>query len=145
MQIASRIKGCRSNQQQLEKYSEDYCSLMLKEARTNEMLGFPQHDIVLEQSTQKQIEKLYLPVTHTLISVLFCGLEGYEEFLTNAFRSLVLKWKSPYGCYKPDYVNLAKRTANRIDFGCTDHATGLGAAALALNLKYLLQKAVKSY
>lgn len=118
---------------------------MLKEARTNEMLGFPQHDIVLEQSTQTRIEKLNYLITRTLILVLFCGLEGYEEFLISGFRSLVLKWKSPYGCYKPDYVNFTKRTANRIDFGCTDHATGLGAAALALNLKYLLQKTVMSH
>lgn len=75
-----------------------------------------------------------------IISVLLCGLEGYEEFLTNEFQSYVTEWKSRYGCYYPDYKNVTKRTANRIDFGCTDHATGLGVAVLALNLRYEVYK-----
>lgn len=70
-------------------------------------------------------------------------MEGFEEFLTDKFRGLILEWKSPYGCYYPDYKNIAKRTANRIDFGCTDHATGLGAAVLALNLRYVIEKDLK--
>lgn len=47
----ARLRNCKIDNYILEKFIQSYCSLMLKEAKTNEHLGFPQHDIFLEQST----------------------------------------------------------------------------------------------
>lgn len=70
-------------------------------------------------------------------------MEGFEEFLTETFREKVVEWKNDHGCYYADYEDdIAKRSSNRIEFGCTDHATGLGAATLALILRYEVQEGI---
>ncbi|KAK5641340.1 hypothetical protein RI129_009887 [Pyrocoelia pectoralis] len=121
-----RMLRCPLEESFSEKLTRNYCSLILKEARTNEILGFPQHDLFLEQ-------------------VILCGLEGYTEFLNANWTLTILSWKTKPGCYKNgnDDLNGRKinsRSANVISFGCTNHATGLGAATLALNLRYVLFK-----
>ncbi|XP_018322615.1 UPF0764 protein C16orf89 [Agrilus planipennis] len=104
--------------------TQHFCSLILREAKTNEYYGFPQHDLFLEQ-------------------VSFCGMEGFSEFLIPNWRRKILWWQSPQGCYKnraQPFNNkyLFTRSENNISYGCTDHTTGLGAAALALNLRFLI-------
>ncbi|KAJ3655510.1 hypothetical protein Zmor_014638 [Zophobas morio] len=115
-----RLKQCSYDDDVFRALTKRFCSLMLKEVRTSEVLGFPAHDIVLEQMT-------------------LCGLEGYSDFLSEKWRREVLEWQSPFGCYHSEGGNL-KRSSNVIGFGCTDHSTGLGAAAMAVNLRFLLQE-----
>lgn len=67
-----------------------------------------------------------------------CGSEGFLEFMNSKWRNKIITWGSDYGCYRPESDTFSKRSANYVKFGCTDHATGLGAAALALNLRYVL-------
>ncbi|XP_031355065.1 UPF0764 protein C16orf89 homolog [Photinus pyralis] len=106
-------------------YKELYCALILREARTNEGLGFPQQDIFLEQ-------------------VALCGMEGYIEFLQQNWTLAIINWKTAQGCYKHANTHkLSSRSANTISFGCSNHATGLAAAALSLNLRYVLFKMMR--
>ena len=67
-------------------------------------------------------------------------MEGFGEFLTPRWRHLVVEWQEVQGCYKRDDLTeeINKRNTNTVEFGCADHTTGLGFAALALNLRYLL-------
>ncbi|KYB25964.1 UPF0764 protein C16orf89 [Tribolium castaneum] len=115
-----RLKKCPFNNQKFQDLTTKLCSLMWREIRTNEKLDFPAHDIALEQ-------------------MVFCGLEGHSEFLTTNWRKKILEWQLPVGCFKSNKDSNFKRTSNVITYGCTDHTTGLGAAALALHLRFLLQ------
>lgn len=69
-------------------------------------------------------------------------MQGFEEFLIHKWRRKIVEWLKSEGCYESDAEDLEenykKRSANILKFGCTDHTTGLGLAALALNLRYLL-------
>ncbi|CAH1116875.1 unnamed protein product [Phaedon cochleariae] len=120
-----KLQGCTfpGDPSSTEKYIKKFCSYIFKEARTNQMLGFPYHDIFLEQ-------------------VVLCGMEGYEEFLNDTWLSELLHWQNPHGCFasiaKDRIRNKTKRTSTTIDHGCSDHSTGLGAAVLALFLRYLM-------
>ncbi|KAJ8923299.1 hypothetical protein NQ315_001857 [Exocentrus adspersus] len=116
-----KLRGCTLP----DKYSSDssklinvYCSYIYKEAKTSEKLGFPHHDIFLEQ-------------------VVLCGMEGYAEFFNTKWINSIMHWQDPHGCYESIGHNLSKRTSFAVDFGCSDHTTGLGAAALALHLRYV--------
>lgn len=44
----ARQTNCVMGDNVTEELIEQYCSLIWKEAKTNELLGFPQHDIFLE-------------------------------------------------------------------------------------------------
>ncbi|KAG5895893.1 hypothetical protein JTB14_000507 [Gonioctena quinquepunctata] len=118
-----RLQGCKIPNTYLATpdYTKKFCSYIYKEAITNEFLGFPYHDIFLEQ-------------------VVLCGMEGYSEFLNGKWLSQILKWQNKHGCYESIARNISKRTSTIIDYGCSDHSTGLGAAALALFYRYLLEK-----
>ncbi|KAJ8949340.1 hypothetical protein NQ314_008260 [Rhamnusium bicolor] len=70
--------------------------------------------------------------------VVLCGMEGYAEFLDGKWLEKIMEWQNLYGCYESLPQNITKRTSFVIDFGCSDHSTGLGAAALALHLRFLL-------
>ncbi|XP_057663404.1 UPF0764 protein C16orf89 [Diorhabda carinulata] len=121
MQI-KRLQGCLISGDLIKTkdYIKLFCSYILKEAKTNEYLKFPYHDIFLEQ-------------------VVLCGIEGYGEFFKEKWLDVMLKWQNSHGCYEsiPIYKIRNKRTSHTINYGCSDHATGLGAAALALYFKYL--------
>lgn len=73
-----------------------------------------------------------------------CGSEGYTEFLNEMWSRKIMQWQTIEGCYQMQSENrsnnsVKERSANIIAFGCTDHTTGLGVAALALNLRYVKQ------
>lgn len=70
--------------------------------------------------------------------VLLCGMLGIKEFLNGYWMHKILEWQTPYGCYESLSKMKSKRTSNIIDQGCTDHSTGLGAATIALYLRFLL-------
>lgn len=74
------------------------------------------------------------------ILVFFCGLEGYEEFFEKKWLIQILSWQNPHGCYQStaQLSPRVKRTSNVIDYGCSDHTTGLGMATISLYLNYLL-------
>ncbi|XP_017772152.1 PREDICTED: UPF0764 protein C16orf89-like [Nicrophorus vespilloides] len=99
----------------------NFCSLMLKEAKTNRALGFPKRDIFMEQ-------------------VLFCGMRGFDEFLNAFVLDKLFAWQNDEGCYRSEgyWNSIEIRTTNLISYNCTDHSTGLGVAALALHLVHLL-------
>nr|XP_023026171.1 uncharacterized protein LOC111514165 [Leptinotarsa decemlineata] len=83
-----------------------------------------------------RIDTGYL-LTHSLLfSVVLCGMEGYSEFISEEWISEVIRWQNPHGCYESIAKNKSKRTSTLIDYGCSDHSTGLGAAALALYYRY---------
>lgn len=67
-------------------------------------------------------------------------MEGIEEFLKEKWLIKILEWQNPHGCYESIAKVKSKRTSNIIDFGCSDHSTGLGAAAISLYLRYQLTK-----
>ncbi|KRT86589.1 hypothetical protein AMK59_583, partial [Oryctes borbonicus] len=122
LQIA-RQTNCVMGDNITEELIEQYCSLVLKEAKTNELLGFPQHDIFLE-------------------GVVLCGMEGFEELMSAQWRRKIRNWQTVQGCYTPEDKNLdstKRRTTNIIEFGCADHTTGLALASLAVNLKYIMR------
>lgn len=73
-------------------------------------------------------------------SVLLCGMGGIEEFLNKKWFYKILQWQKPHGCYQSIAKHNSKRTSNIIDFGCSDHSTGLGAATVALYLRYYLKR-----
>lgn len=70
--------------------------------------------------------------------VVLCGMEGYAEFLNTNWLKHIMQWQNPHGCYESVRHNITRRTSFQVDFGCSDHTTGLAAAALALHLRYLL-------
>ncbi|KAK9703246.1 protein of unknown function (DUF4735) [Popillia japonica] len=118
----ARQTNCVMGDNVTEELIEQYCSLIWKEAKTNELLGFPQHDIFLE-------------------GVVLCGMEGFSEFMSSSWRRKIRNWQTGHGCYTPEDKNLdplKKRTTNIIEFGCADHTTGLALAALSLNLRYIM-------
>lgn len=122
LQIAAQL-GCYKSF--FKKTRADYCTYILKEAKTNSILGFPQRDIFLEQ-------------------VALCGMEGFEEFFDAEWMDEVLSWQTKEGCHKrgPELTNETfreDRSANYIAFGCTDHTTGLASAVLAIYLKYIFK------
>lgn len=80
----------------------------------------------------------YCHIFVCLFLVFFCGSEGYLEFLNSKWMNEIVSWGSTKGCYSPEDDRVSRRSANYVEFGCTDHATGLGAAALGLNLRYIL-------
>ncbi|XP_074034679.1 UPF0764 protein C16orf89 homolog isoform X2 [Leptinotarsa decemlineata] len=116
-----RLQGCKIPDEyrstSFNDYTEKFCSYIYKEAKTNEYLGYPYHDIFMEQ-------------------VVLCGMEGYSEFISEEWISEVIRWQNPHGCYESIAKNKSKRTSTLIDYGCSDHSTGLGAAALALYYRY---------
>lgn len=74
-------------------------------------------------------------------------MEGFSEFFQNEWTTSITSWQTQEGCYKENKTQIDgtsnvvnSRSANVITFGCTDHATGLGVAALAVNLRYILWK-----
>ncbi|KAF5287515.1 hypothetical protein FQA39_LY04143 [Lamprigera yunnana] len=116
-----QMARCFTRRSIFDELTRDYCALMLKEAKTNELLGFPQHDLFLEQVT-------------------LCGLEGFSEFLNDRWTRVIIQWMSRRGCYKDVDDKLNRRSANHISYGCVDHTTGLAAAALSTILRYTLYK-----
>lgn len=141
----SRMISCKADESAVWSKTKSYCSSILKEARTNERLGFPERDIFLEQGTYRKTNPtcIYL----FWVVVVLCGLEGVSEFLIAKWQEEIVRWQTPQGCYQP-HVNLirkyvCKRTSNFVAFGCTDHTTGLGVAALSLSLRYNLSKNYK--
>ncbi|XP_050506332.1 UPF0764 protein C16orf89 homolog [Diabrotica virgifera virgifera] len=118
-----RLEGCivPEDPVPIKEYTRLFCSYILKEAKTNEYLKFPYHDIFMEQ-------------------VLLCGMEGFAEFLNKPWLETIIKWQNPQGCFESvskEFQNIQKRSSHLVDFGCSDHSTGLGAAVLALFLKCL--------
>ncbi|XP_018561138.1 UPF0764 protein C16orf89 homolog [Anoplophora glabripennis] len=101
----------------MSEFSRIYCSYIYKEAKTSERLNFPHYDIFLEQ-------------------VVLCGMEGYAEFLNHKWLKRIIEWQNPHGCYESVKQSVTRRTSFQVDYGCSDHTTGLGAAALALYLRY---------
>ncbi|RZC37687.1 uncharacterized protein BDFB_005972 [Asbolus verrucosus] len=132
-----RLKQCPFNNHKFQDLTRKFCSLILRETRTNQHLGFPAHDIALEQSKSELKLRCH---SKRLILVVLCGLEGYAEFLNENWKDEILSWQTPFGCYKSEDQSDFKRSSNVISFGCTDHATGLGAAALALNLRFEISR-----
>lgn len=69
-------------------------------------------------------------------------MEGFEEFLTDHYLKTILTWQTSQGCFKDTPKSpknkLQARSANIIAFNCTDHATGLGIAAMSINLRLRL-------
>lgn len=66
-------------------------------------------------------------------------MEGFAEFMKKNWAFEILNMQEDEGCYKAtDKLEEArkKRTANIIEFGCTDHTTGLAASALSAFLNY---------
>ncbi|KAJ8959046.1 hypothetical protein NQ318_022301 [Aromia moschata] len=118
--LVTKLQNCKlpDNFVSIDIYTKRYCSFIFKEAVTSEMLGYPYHDIFLEQ-------------------VVLCGLEGYAEFLDQRWLNEILSWQNPFGCYESMQRNVTKRTTFTIDFGCSDHTTGLAAAVLALHLRFI--------
>ncbi|XP_008214331.2 UPF0764 protein C16orf89 homolog [Nasonia vitripennis] len=104
----------------------EFCSLILQDLVNLEAMEFPHvgKDLALEQ-------------------IFLCGLEGYLDFLNEHYEQLLLDWQHPSGCYSgighSVNYNWAKTRVRRsggfTDFGCVNHATGLGAAALALFIR----------
>lgn len=47
--------NCQKSKVNSDEFIRSYCTLMLKEAKTNEHLGFPQRDIFLEQGIKSLI------------------------------------------------------------------------------------------
>ncbi|XP_068914797.1 UPF0764 protein C16orf89 homolog [Tenebrio molitor] len=115
-----RLKRCPYDPRAFRDSTARLCSLMLREIRTNERLGFPARDIALEQ-------------------MVLCGIEGFSEFLGEKWRNEVVSWQTEFGCYGRGGGSVDKRSTNVIAYGCSDHTTGLGAAALALHLRFALQ------
>lgn len=78
----------------------------------------------------------------THVTVVLCGMEGFTEFLQKPARASMIQWQHSVGCYgstvqqKPAREP-TKRSSVLMTYGCDSHMTGLGAAALALNLRYL--------
>ncbi|KAB0795055.1 hypothetical protein PPYR_00635 [Photinus pyralis] len=102
----------------------NYCSHILWEVRQNANCGFI-----------GQLDDLFLE------QVLLCGSEGFLEFFEVRWVEHVLSLQSRFGCFgileNEGVVVRKKREANAIKFGCTDHTTGLAAAALSLFLRIL--------
>ncbi|KAF5302111.1 hypothetical protein FQR65_LT08663 [Abscondita terminalis] len=115
-----RMMRCPISSLFINQLTNTYCSLILREAKTNELLGFPQQDIFIEQ-------------------VVFCGLEGFNEFLNTKWIKYIINWKTKNGCYK-DVHSFNTRSASIISYGCMDHTTGLASAALSTSLRYVVHK-----
>ncbi|XP_058810643.1 UPF0764 protein C16orf89 homolog [Phymastichus coffea] len=104
-----------------------FCSLMLQNLVNFEAMDFPyiSKDLASEQ-------------------ILLCGMEGYADFLSNHYENLIMNWQHPSGCYsglrysphfQQSFKMRKRRSGNFTDFGCVNHATGLGAAVLALFIR----------
>ncbi|XP_043494564.1 uncharacterized protein LOC122519275 isoform X1 [Polistes fuscatus] len=96
-----------------------YCSHILRDMIDIETIGFPYNtrDLLMEQ-------------------VVLCGSEGYLEFMDKHYENLILSWSHPSGCYSAfGYGELTPESNMNTDFGCDSHATGLGAASLALFIR----------
>ncbi|XP_014227908.2 UPF0764 protein C16orf89 homolog [Trichogramma pretiosum] len=102
------------------------CASMMRELTSYEAAGFPNvsKDLATEQ-------------------ILLCGMEGYLNFLGRHYEQLLLDWQHPSGCYSGVKYSLDatlkrryyRRSGSFVDYGCVNHATGLGAAALALMIR----------
>ncbi|GLV32941.1 uncharacterized protein CBL_08997 [Carabus blaptoides fortunei] len=119
-----RALNCFTRKEEFNTLKQMLCSRIYQEFRTLESLD-------LEITRDLYLEQLVL-----------CGLEGYAEFLHRHARTSILEWQNSVGCYGRTVELLAarertKRATVLMSHGCDSHMTGLGIAALALNLRYL--------
>nr|XP_050852825.1 uncharacterized protein LOC127065040 isoform X2 [Vespula vulgaris] len=123
-----RAMGCKENRMiPFLKLLPTYCSRILQDMIDIEAIGFPYNarDLLMEQ-------------------VVLCGSEGYLEFMDKHYEDLILSWSHPSGCYSAFgyasiyiyiYGEFIPKSNMNTDFGCDSHATGLGAASLALFIR----------
>ncbi|KAK2583637.1 hypothetical protein KPH14_009574 [Odynerus spinipes] len=122
----SRAMGCKGSRMlPFSKLLPFYCSRILQDMIDIESLGFPYNarDLLMEE-------------------VILCGSEGYLEFMDKHYEDLILSWSHPSGCYSAFGDFMSKSNMNT-DFGCDSHATGLGAASLALFIRKDVENAFK--
>lgn len=73
------------------------------------------------------------------LSVLLCGFNGYAEFLEERWIDNIIKWQSSAsGCYEYHSDFRQKRNMVILQDNCSDHMTGLAAAAISMFTRILL-------
>ncbi|KAF5277225.1 hypothetical protein FQR65_LT03931 [Abscondita terminalis] len=119
-----RALKCDWNLAWIQKRIENFCSRIYRESTKIQNCG-------------------YIPALDDLFmeEVVLCGFEGFAEFLSREWMEHILRVKSSYGCYGTftSASVFEKREANLIKHNCIDHTTGLGAAALSLFLRFLIE------
>lgn len=76
----------------------------------------------------------YIQVNNYYFSVFLCGAEGYIEFLNVKWLEKILENQLEEGCFP-----LFSKKLNTSAFfkrRCSDHATGLAIATLALHINF---------
>ncbi|XP_033216730.1 UPF0764 protein C16orf89 homolog isoform X4 [Belonocnema kinseyi] len=109
--------------------ASEYCTLILQNLIDIESLEFPPPgtDLACEE-------------------VVICGSEGYLEFSNDYYANLIMSWQQPVGCFDSQTTLRTKENGSRIlravkiiDINCESHATGLGAASLALLIRQYVE------
>lgn len=83
--------------------------------------------------------------------VVFCGQEGFEEFLLTDYLEYILQEQNEcdsFGIKKVSWAEVVKRPrikreSNPMKCGANNHTTGLAVAALALYIRYLQNRLQK--
>ncbi|XP_037048772.1 UPF0764 protein C16orf89 homolog [Bradysia coprophila] len=74
-----------------------------------------------------------------LEQVLLCGFNGYAEFLEERWIRNIVEWQnSASGCYEYHGERRDKRSMVILRDNCSDHMTGLAAAAISMFIRILL-------
>ncbi|XP_045478405.1 uncharacterized protein LOC123683423 isoform X1 [Harmonia axyridis] len=70
-----------------------------------------------------------------LEQIFLCGVEGYKEFLNVKWLDMILDNQLEQGCF-PVFTRGTNLNSSVHDEECSDHATGLASAVLALHIHF---------
>lgn len=127
------------------------CSMIWHERNLVMQMRIPRQlkDLFLEQSTIVKINKLHLINWHfneySFFVALLCGISGYTAFIDESIATKIVQWQLDNGCFEyfdgvlQDADFEGRKSKRRVDETCSDHMTGLAAAAFGLFAKITLQ------
>ncbi|XP_046735933.1 UPF0764 protein C16orf89 homolog [Diprion similis] len=127
--VTAVVLGCKERESTpFDKLIPAYCTAILQDAVDMEDANFPamSRDMICEQ-------------------VILCGMAGYMEFANDHYAALILSWPNDAGCFtslgfgEEVFPKRFKRESERMDYGCENHATALGAASLSLLIRQFVE------
>lgn len=112
--VLSRKRNCNISHEITQKIIHKLCKRIFSEVLTISHRGFPDHlqDLVMEQ-------------------IFLCSYSGFWDFLRAEWVGEITSWQDKSGCFVFKRIDQSEDQSE-----CSDHMTGVGAAILALVLRY---------